>query len=93
MSDGGSSNLEQFTILAKVAKGKACVALIQQVSSFSIVSAHRWMWWRFGLKEVDIFHLILYVINLFCAPSLTVLIHADPLKSQDLRLWGSLGYA
>jgi COP9 signalosome complex subunit 7 len=29
--DGGSSGLEQFCLLAKTAKARACVALVQQV--------------------------------------------------------------
>mmetsp|Transcript_35705 Transcript_35705/g.47101 ORF Transcript_35705/g.47101 Transcript_35705/m.47101 type:complete len:266 (+) Transcript_35705:120-917(+) len=31
LEEGGSSHLEQFCLLAKTAKGRACVALIQQV--------------------------------------------------------------
>lgn len=30
-TEGGASALEQFVLLAKIAKGRACVALIQQV--------------------------------------------------------------
>lgn len=30
---GGAANLEQFTLLAKNARGRACVALVQQVLS------------------------------------------------------------
>ena len=33
LEDGGASGLEQFLLLAKNARGRACVALIQQVLS------------------------------------------------------------
>ena len=33
-TDGGASSLEQFCLLAKTAKGRACVELIKQVSQW-----------------------------------------------------------
>jgi COP9 signalosome complex subunit 7 len=39
--DAGVSNLEQFTLLAKNARGRACVALIQQALSSKKVFVFR----------------------------------------------------